>query len=179
MILSFTLIFVALAILLLLLYIEGGQNHSVDRLEDLAGRTRPVDIEAFRNLLDPREEDFLRASLLPREFRVIQRERMRAALDYVRNTSHNAACLLRLGEAAARSADPRVVQAGRELVDSALRLRIYALLSSLLLYVRIVLPLTRLSYGKMVDNYQHLSALASRLVLMQQPTQAARLLVLL
>ncbi len=85
MILSFTLIFVALAILLLLLYIEGGQNHSVDRLEDLAGRTRPVDLEAFRNLLDPREEDFLRASLLPREFRVIQRERMRAAVDYVRN----------------------------------------------------------------------------------------------
>jgi hypothetical protein len=31
----------------------------------------------------------------------------------------------------------------------------------------------------MVDNYQHLSALASRLVLMQQPTQAARLLALL
>ncbi len=71
------------------------------------------------------------------------------------------------------------MQAGRELIDSALRLRIYALLSSVLLYVRISLPLTRLSYGKMVDNYQHLSALASRLVLMQQPTQAARLLALL
>ena len=55
----------ALVILLLLLYVEGGQNASVNRLEDLAGRTRPVDLEAFRNLVDPEEENFLRASLRP------------------------------------------------------------------------------------------------------------------
>ena len=36
MILSFTLIFVALAILLLLLYLEGGHNSPLSRLEDLA-----------------------------------------------------------------------------------------------------------------------------------------------
>ncbi len=128
------------SILLLLLYVEGGQNSSVNRLEDLAGRTRPVDLEAFRNLVDPREEDFLRASLLPRHFRDIQRQRMRAALDYIRNTSHNAAILLRLGEAATRSADPRIAQAGRQLIDNALRLRAYALLSGAKLYVRIAFP---------------------------------------
>jgi hypothetical protein len=179
MILSLTLIFVALAILLLLLYVEGGQNSSVHGLEDLAGRTRPVDLEAFRNLVDPREEDFLRASLLPREFRDLQRERMRAALEYVRNTSHNAAFLLRLGEAATQSAEPRIAQAGRQLIDSALRLRIYALLSGVVLYVRVLFPETRLSYGKLADNYQHLSALASQLALMQHPTDATRLAVLL
>ena len=62
-------------ILLLLLYLEGGHNSSVDRLEDLAGCTRPVDIDAFRNLMDPKEDDFLRANLLPRQFHAIQRER--------------------------------------------------------------------------------------------------------
>lgn len=179
MILYFGLIFVALAILFLLLYIEGGQNHSVHRLDDLAGHTRPVDLDAFRNLLDPKEEDFLRATLLPREFRLIQRERMRAAVDYVRNTSHNAAFLLRLGEAAARNADPRIAQTGRELIDSASRLRIYALLSSALLYFRILLPGARVSYGTLADNYQHLSALASQLVLMEHPAQVARLSALL
>jgi hypothetical protein len=179
MILSFILIFVALAILLLLLYVEGGQNSSVNRLEDLAGRTRPVDLEAFRNLVDPREEDFLRTSLLPRDFREIQRERMRAALEYIRNTSHNAAFLLRLGEAATRSADPRIAQAGRQLIDSALRLRVYSLLSGGKLYVRMAFPEARLSYGKLADNYQYLSALASQLALMQYPTQAARLSALL
>jgi hypothetical protein len=179
MILSFTLVTVALAILLLLFYLEGGHHYSVGRMEDLAGRTRPVDIDAFRNLMDPTEDDFLRANLGPREFRVIQRERTRSAMDYIRNTAHNAAFLLRLGEAAAQSADPRIALAGQQLVDSALRLRAYALLSSAQLYLRMALPGARFSYGKLADNYQHLSGLAGQLALMQHPAQAARLSALL
>lgn len=179
MILSLTLIFSALAILLLLLYLEGGHNSSVNRLEDLAGRTRPVDLEAFRNLVDPGEEHFLRTNLLPRQFRAVQRKRMRAALEYVQNTAHNAKFLLRMGEAATRSADPRIAQAGRQLVDSALRLRAYALLSGAKLYVRVMFPQRRLAFGKLADNYQHLSALAGQLALMQHPAQAARLSALL
>ena len=140
MIISFTLIFVALAILFLLLYLEGGRNSSLQRLEDLAGRTRPVDLEAFRNLVDPAEEDFLHSNLSPRQFREVQRERMRAALEYVQNTAHNAAFLLRVGERGPQNADPRIAQAGRQLIDSALRLRAYALLSAAKLYVRMVFP---------------------------------------
>src|SRR6266851_1728149 len=180
MILSFTLIFVALAILLLLLYLEGGHNSSSsNRLEDLTGRTRPVDLEAFRNVVDPGEEDFLRANLLPRQFRAVQRERMRAALEYVQNAAHNADFLLRMGEAATQSADPRIAQAGRQLVDSALRLRAYALLSGAKLNVRMLFPQRRLAFGKLADNYQHLSALAGQLALMQHPNQAGRLSALL
>ena len=179
MILSFTLIFVALAILLLLLYVEGGQNSAVNHLEDLAGRTRPVDLDAFRNLVDPREEDFLRANLLPRQFRSVQRERLRAAREYLWNTAHNAAFLLRMGEAATRNADPHIAQAGKQLIHSAVRLRAYCLLSCAKLYLRIVFPEARLSYGELADNYKHLSALASQLALMQHPTQAGRLSALL
>jgi hypothetical protein len=179
MIISFTLIFVALAILLLLLYLEGGRSASLNRLEELAGRTRPVDLEAFRNLVDPGEEDFLRSSLLPPQFRAVQRERMRAALEYVQNAARNAALLLRIGEAASRNTDPRIAQAGRQLVDSALRLRAYALLYAAKLYVRMLFPEARLSYGRLADNYQHLSALASQLTLMQHPTRVARLSTLL
>jgi hypothetical protein len=179
MILSFILIFVALAILVLLLYLEGGHNFSAHHLEDLAGRTRPVDLDSFRNLVDPREEDFLRANLPPGQFRAVQRERMRAALEYVQNIAHNAAFLLRLGEAATRSSDKRVAQAGKQLIDSALRLRAYALLSGAKLYLRILFPEARLSYGRMADNYENLSTLASQLTRMQQSTPAARLSALL
>ncbi len=179
MILPFTLVVVALAILLLLLYVEGGQNSSVNSVEDLKGRTRPVDLEAFRNLVDAREEEFLRASLSPNEFRAVQRERTRAAVEYIGNTAHNAAFLLRLGEAATRSADPRIAQAGRQLMDSALRLRAYALLSGAKLYLRMVFPEAHLSYGQLADNYQRLSALASQLARMQHPAHAARLSALL
>jgi hypothetical protein len=178
MIVSFILVFVALAILLVLLYLAGGDS-AVNRWEDLAGRTRPVDLDAFRNLVDPGEEDFLRSSLLPPQFRAVQRERMRAALEYVRNTGHNAAYLLRMGEAASRNSDPRIAQAGRQLMDRALRLRAYALLCSAKLYVRLAFPEARLSFGRLADNYQQLSSLASQLTLMQYPTQAARLSALL
>jgi hypothetical protein len=179
MILSFILIFFALAILLLLLYVEGGQNSAVNRLEDLAGCTRPVDLEAFRNLVDPKEEEFLRANLLPRQFRSIQRERLRAALDYIWNTAHNAAFLLRMGEAATRNADPHIAQAGKQLTRSAVRLRAYCLLSCAKLYLQIVFPEARLSYGGLADNYQHLRALADQLALVQHPTQAGRLSAML
>jgi hypothetical protein len=174
MILSFTLVFAALAVLLLLFYVEGGGQAPVSRLEDTAEHVRPVDIDAFRNLVDPKEEAFLRAHLQPRHFRQIQRERLRAAMDYIWSSAHNAAFLLRLGEAAARSSDPRVAAAGRQLVDSALRLRASALLSVTLLYVRMALPEVRLSYGQLADKYQQLSGLATQFALMQHPTQAAR-----
>ena len=65
MILSFTLIVAALAILLLLLYLEGGRNSALRGLDDLAGSTRPLDLEAFRNLVDPGEEDYLHSNLSP------------------------------------------------------------------------------------------------------------------
>ncbi len=179
MILFFSLIFAALGVLLVLVYLERRRYSSVNQLEDLAGRTRPVDLEAFRNLVDAREEEFLRASLLPGEFRAIQRDRMRAALSYIRNTAYNAAFLLRVGAAAARSSDPRIALAGRQLTDQALRLRGYALLSGAKLYLRIAFPEARLSYSRIADNYQSLSALAGQLALMQYPAQAARLSSLL
>jgi hypothetical protein len=176
MTLPLILVAVALAILLLLLYLEGGHNFiGRMRLEDLSAGTRPVDIDAFRNLVDPAEDAFLRSSLRRRDFRAIQRERARSAADYLRNATHNASCLLKLGEAAAQSADPRIALAGRQLMDSALQLRGYALLYRGQLYLRMALPEARFSYGKLADNYQHLSSLASQLALMQHPAQSTRL----
>ena len=179
MIVSLGLVALALFILLLLLYLDGGQSSMVGSIEDLSGRTRPVDIAAFRNLTDRREDEFLRAALAPREFRAIQRKRTRAALDYIRNTTVNAGLLLRLGEAAARSTDPRIAVAGRQLMESALRLRGYALLCTINLYLRLAMPGSRFSVRKVADKYQRLSGLASQLAFMQHPAQAARLSALL
>lgn len=161
--------------LVLVLFAAKGRSQPVTKLEDLAGKTRPVDIEAFRNLIDPDEEEFLRENLSGAAFRAVQRERLRAALDYVRCTSRNAAVLLRLGEAAGRSPDPGIARAGQQLVNSALRLRLYASLSMAKLWVGIVLPEAHLSPGKLLDNYQHLRGLASHLALMQQPARATLL----
>ena len=174
MILTFVLVLLSL-IALLLMYAVRGKTSPVGELDDLVGRTRPVDIDAFRNLIDPAEEDFLRENLPANEFRAIQRERLRAALEYVSCAAHNAAILVRLGEAAGVSPDPKIAEAGQQLLDSALRLRLYALLSIIRLYLGIALPGARLSAGKVVDNYQQLSNLAGQLVFMQHPAQASRL----
>ena len=174
MILTFALVLASL-VALLLMYAVRGKTSPVAELDDLVGRTRPVDIDAFRNLVDPVEEDFLRENLPPGEFRAIQRERLRAAVEYVSCAAHNAAILVRLGEAARLSLDPKIVEAGQQLLDTALRLRLNALLATIRLYLGIALPGAHLSAGRLVDNYQHLSSLAGQLVYMQYPARASRL----
>jgi len=150
MTLAFVLVLVSLTALLLM-YAARGKTSAIGDLDDLAGRTRPVDIEAFRNLIDPAEEDFLRENLPASEFLAIQKERLYAAMEYVSCAAHNAAVLVRLGEAARLSLDPKIAEAGRQL------------------------PGAHLSAGRLVDNYQHLSSLAGQLAFMQHPARASRL----
>src|SRR5439155_26076680 len=105
MILTFVLVLLSL-IALLLMYAVRGKTSPVGELDDLVGRTRPVDIDAFRNLIDPAEEEFLRENMPPSDFRAVQRERLRASVDYVCCAAHNAAILVGLEVAARVSADP-------------------------------------------------------------------------
>ena len=160
---------------LLVLYAVRGKTSPIAGLDDLVGRTRPVDIDAFRNLIDPAEEEFLRENLPAGEFRAVQRERLRAAVEYVSCAAHNAAILVRLGESARLNLDPKISEAGQQLLDTALRLRLYALLATVRLYLGIALPGIHLSAGRLVDNYQHLSSLAGQLVFMQRPDRISRL----
>jgi hypothetical protein len=175
MTLAFFIAFLALTGLILLLLVTRGYSNSVRGLEDLAGRTRPIDIEAFRNIIDPVEEEFLRANLPTGEFRSVQRQRLLAASEYVSSAAHNAAVLLRLGQAGLHHADPTVAAAARQLVENALRLRIYALLSLAKLYVRFAVPEARLSSESLAENYQQLRSLAGYLALTESPARAARL----
>jgi len=179
MMLPLILVAVSLTALLLLLFAVRGQGVGVSQLDDLAGRTRPVDLDAFRNLVDPQEEEFLSESLSPGEFRIVQKERLRAAAEYVVSTAHNAAVLLRLGEAAMRSPDPQIAAAGRRLVENAVRLRLYAVLCVAKLRVRIAIPGMPLSVGRLVDSYQRLSGIAAQLALVQQPRYVSRLSAIL
>src|SRR5437868_6896333 len=109
---SFAVIFVVLALvgLLLLWKFSRSRTLRITLLDDIVGRIRPVDLLAFRNLIDPHEESFLRDNLPPAEFRSIQRERLRVALEYVHGASQNAIALLRLGQVAAQSQDERIAR---------------------------------------------------------------------
>src|SRR5208282_5799941 len=75
-------------------------------LEEAVQAFHMLDIEAFKNLLDSREEAFLRDNLPPAKFREVMRQRAWAAFIYTREAGKAAASLALIGQAAQRSADP-------------------------------------------------------------------------
>jgi|SRR5581483_9709019 len=174
---TIALILVAIALLVtaFLFWVTRGRAQAVADLRDLPQQTRPVDLAAFRNLIDPSEEEFLRANLHARDFRKIQKQRMLAAIAYVRCAAHNAAVLLRLGQAARRSDDPQVALAAQQLVNSAMHLRIYALLALLKLYPATLVPGAWVSPAAVADAYQQLTSTVSHLTRLQQPSRAVRI----
>src|SRR3954468_12224157 len=76
-----------------------GNAMQMKEVGDLEGRTTPVDLIAFRNLMDPAQKEFLRGALPTREYRRQQRLRVRVAASYAKKVYANAAILIRLGEA--------------------------------------------------------------------------------
>ena len=172
MIITLLLILFALAALVFFVFRGFGPSHPPDQIE-LTKDIREVDVEAFRNLMDPEEEEFLRVHLPAPEFRTIQRQRLRAALDYLTAVSHNAALLLHLGQSARRSADARIALAGQQLVDNALRLRLYSALAICKLCVRIGFPAAVLQPSGIVERYQHMTEGAAQLGRLQYPSNGA------
>src|SRR5690242_13205176 len=86
-------------------------------IAQMAARTRPVDLQAFRNLIDPAEDEFLRTRLPAAQFRRIHRRRLFAALHYINAASKNAGILVKAGEAARQSPDPQTAAAGEQMVE--------------------------------------------------------------
>jgi hypothetical protein len=132
----------------------------------------PVDLEAFRNLMDPAEREYLRAKLSASEFRSVQRRRVAAALDYVVCVKQNAAILQQLGEDARAAVQPEIAAAGAHLVDSALRLRVSAARLSARLYLGWMLPGWDASSAPLADGYQDLCGLVAQLRRMRYANSA-------
>jgi hypothetical protein len=158
---TITLILVLLAVLTLLylLRLAKGRGLAIRNVEDLAGGIRPVDIEAFRNLIDPTEQEFLRARLSHADFKRVQRDRLRAAIEYISGAAHNASVLIRMGEAARLSPDASVAEAGEKLVNSGIRLRLYSLQAIARLYLSIALPGVRISTVGLAESYERMTGL--------------------
>jgi len=100
---------------------------------------------------------------------------MRAAIAYVQEALQNAAILLRLGEAAQRSADPQLAAAGRKLVETAIRMRLYAFFALLKLYLNLSFPGLHLSPSAVADRYEGLTDAMARFTRLQQPGLVTRI----
>jgi hypothetical protein len=154
---SFSLILVGIVCLLLLYLLLAAARRSRKVLENPAQHLRPVDVEAFRNLIDPAEEEFLRNRLQPADFRMVQRERLAAAVEYIRGAARNASILLKVAEAARSSPDPAITQGAQSLIDEATRLRLYAFQTIPRLYVAMLFPGRHISPLRVAESYEQMT----------------------
>jgi hypothetical protein len=141
----------------------------------LAATIRPIDIQAFRNLINPAEDDYLRRRLPPPQFRVVRRERLRAIAAYVQVAASNATVLVRVGEGALASNDPRIAGAAQRLVNDALMLRRNTTVAMARIYLALAWPNSGFAVVRVVDRYEQLNGAAMLLGRLQNPTVPVRL----
>jgi hypothetical protein len=132
-------------------------------LQTETGQLTPVDLEAFENLTDPEEEQFLRKNLSPDEFRRVQRTRVRAAKMYVAALSQNAVLLVAVGQSARASADPEIAAAGQEIIHRAIRLKIWCFLSLLRMDAAFVFPAHLSPSTRIANQYMLVTYMAANL----------------
>jgi hypothetical protein len=136
---------------------------------------RSLDVEAFRNLISPAEDEYLRRQLPRRQFRQVRRARLRAMAAYVHIAGDNAGVLVGLGEAALATGDPRVAEAARQLVEHALLLRRNTTLALARIYVALAVPSSNFAAVRVVERYEQVSGSAMLLGRLQNPRAAVRL----
>lgn len=139
-----------------------------------AKQIQSIDIEAFRNLVDPAEREYLRRSLPSSEFRTVQRERLRAMLAYVYAVNRNAALLSSIAQRAVSSNDPSTAEAARQLVNNALFLRLNATLALAQIYSSLALG-SNIGAAPILQGYIRLTGSAMLLGRLQNPAAPVRI----
>jgi hypothetical protein len=173
--LAIFLVIAAALVLGIILRLAVAQSLQTRKNANLAVSIHPIDIEAFRNLINPAEDDYLRRGLRPGQFRMVRRERLRAMAAYVEIAGRNAAALVRVGEAALASGDARVATAAQQLVNDALLLRRNATLALARIYLALAWPNSGFAAVRVVDRYEQLSGAAMLLGRLQNPGVPVRL----
>lgn len=175
MTLALVLVVAAALALVLILGITVSTRLQLSPGSAVTRRIEPIDIEAFRNLVNPTENEYLRRRLPSAEFRKVQRERLRAAAAYIRVAARNAAVLVAIGQPALSSSDLATAEAARQLVDNALLLRRNATVALLRIYVALAWPQSALAAAPVVLSYEQLSSRAMLLGRLQDPTVPVRI----
>jgi len=130
-----------------------------NELEALA----PVDLEAFENLTDPEEEAYLRLNLSPAEFRSVQRLRIRVAKMYVAAMSKNASTMAFVGQSARAHSDPEIAATGQNLVQQAIRLKVWCVLSATRLNAALAFPTVLSPSSAIASRYLAVKYMAASL----------------
>jgi len=179
MTLAIVLVVAAVLGLVFLLRLTLSRSLQLSSRGGLAAKIQPIDIEAFRNLVDPAEDDYLHRRLTASEFRVVQRGRLRAMAAYVQTAGRNAGVLVQIGQAALVAGDARTSDAARHLVNDALLLRRNAAVALFRIYIALAWPTSGLAAGSVLRGYEQLNGKAMLLGRLQNPAAPLRISAML
>jgi hypothetical protein len=168
-----TLLLLAFVVLLAvgLFLVISGPNLPVNSLADLEPLARPVDLEAFKNLVDPLETAYLRQILPPAKFARLERQRHLVILNYLKDIARNSVLVMRIAEAAADSPETEIRTAAQGLAKAALECRILALQEIVRLVLVLALPIRA---EKTINSYQRLSSALGRFSMIAAPRLTSR-----
>jgi hypothetical protein len=175
MTLAIILVIAASLALIFILGVTVSRSLQVSTGASLAQQIQPIDVEAFRTLVDPVEDDYLRRRLSAAEFRLVRRERLRAMAAYVQTAGKNAAVLVRMGQGALTAGDADTAEAARRLVDNALLLRRNAAFALLRIYVALAWPNSGFAAAPILHGYERLNGSAMLLGRLQNPAAPVRI----
>jgi hypothetical protein len=173
--LAIFIVIAAVLALSIILRLAVKQSLGTRQNSELASRICPIDVDAFRNLVNPAEDEYLRHRLPAAEFRMVRRERLRAMAAYVRLVAINAGVLIRIGESALASGDTRFADSARQLVDDALLLRRNSTVALARIYLALAWPNSGIAAIRVADRYERLSGTAMLLGRLQNPAAPVRL----
>jgi hypothetical protein len=163
MVSTLTILFVSVLSLFLVWKVLRPSFPQVKNLEDWEAMKHEVDPDVFGLLLDPAEEQYLRRSFRPQEFRALQRRRMALALHAIRLVGDNAGMLMKLGQLAKSETNPALTKEAEDLIYGALRLRVNLLLVQPYLWLKWLFPGWTGTFPAIEMSYEELLAYLNRI----------------
>jgi hypothetical protein len=126
-------LWIALSVGLMLLFAYAAianhqRRHAHPDLDEIVPFLRPVDLNAFSRLLDPREDRYMRETCGELEYKRFQRKQIRIAMEYMRRMSHNAGLLQTIGYSRIQSTNEFVAKQAQELIDAGVNVRLYSMM---------------------------------------------------
>ena len=175
MTIAIILVVAALGTLIVILTFTVSQGLQSSGRTGPATEIRPMDVAAFRNLVDPAEDDYLRRRLPASDFRLVRRERLRAMAGYVQSAKRNAEVLVRIAQNSTLAADAQTAEAARRLEDNAHLLQRNCMFAIVKIYIALAWPNSSLAAAPVLQGYEELNNSAMLLGRLQNPAATMRI----
>lgn len=124
---------------------------------------KPLDLSAFRTLIDRDDETFLRLKLSRNEFFHQKRHRIRVTWKYVRRIADNSAVAMRKTSLWRQDPNVSVAETVAEIADLAAQIRVQCLVAFAKLAVEFAFPAIQLTPATLAPKYESLRQNLSRL----------------